>query len=409
MVFEGKTVFTVTARELYGAGIGSGDADSGGLSSVHTILIRDGVINATAAEHGAGIGSARADTGSTSSLDNIIIQGGVINAVGINEGAGIGSGYAHDESTTSHVGEILIEGGVLNVQGGTHGAGIGAGWANQYGDSSVQGITITGGSGVVVGGESAAGIGAGLTESTSRPVGSIVLSGGDYTVDGSVGVGASQTSQCGSIRFEGPSTNVSLACPSPNYCISGDQIVFGAVPVRIRTGRSLAWTTPSLTLSTGRDVWVEFEVTPATTYSLSTALFRFGEVRLGVSDAITLQVTSGASDASPVVRETTFDSHGLKGLMFSVPQAGDYSLMADGQLLCSPSSSVFTAGTSVTDIAYLAFCTTPTPLATPTAASTPLATPLATASDCFTVFRPIHMYRNVRIIFLMYTIHLTLW
>jgi hypothetical protein len=148
------------------------------LGAAGNIVIKGGIINATAANYAAAIGA-----GEGGSCQDITIQGGTVTAHAVFYGAGIGTGGNYYGPTSC--GNITITGGIVNAYGGAGGAGIGAGAAETYTNAVTCGdITITGGTVNAYGGKYGAGIGTGVRVKSygTRPTcGNITISGGTIT------------------------------------------------------------------------------------------------------------------------------------------------------------------------------------------------------------------------------------
>ena len=111
----------------YGAGIGGFNAAAG------TIVIHNGVINATGNRYSAGIGGADRKAGG-----NITIFGGKVTATGYSLAAGIGSGDWIGNKTSV---TCTIYGGEINATGSS-GAGIGGARCSTGGNVSIYGGSI---------------------------------------------------------------------------------------------------------------------------------------------------------------------------------------------------------------------------------------------------------------------------
>ena len=178
LTLSGEGTLNATSSTTNYACIGSQKQGAAG-----NIVIKGGIINATAASYAAAIGAGGGGT-----CQDITIQGGTVTAhAGEYHGAGIGTGDNYFGATAC--GNITITGGTVNAYGGDYyGAGIGAGGAEPYSNAVTCGdITITGGTVNAYGGQWAAGIGTGTRYSSSsssyqRPTcGNITISGGTIT------------------------------------------------------------------------------------------------------------------------------------------------------------------------------------------------------------------------------------
>lgn len=141
------------------------------------IVIKGGIINATAAGYAAAIGA-----GGSGTCQNITIEGGTVTARAGIFGAGIGTGDNFYGATAC--GNITITGGIVNAYGGAYGAGIGAGGSEEYNAITCGNITITGGTVNAYGGNYSAGIGTGIRSKyyySQTICGNITISGGTIT------------------------------------------------------------------------------------------------------------------------------------------------------------------------------------------------------------------------------------
>ena len=174
-----------TTLTLSGEGTLNATSSTGGYACIGSqqkgaagnIVIKGGIINATAANWAAAIGAGGGGT-----CQDITIQGGTVTAHTGDFGAGIGTGDNGWGPTSC--GDITITGGIVNAYGGTLGAGIGAGGSEYYNAVICGDITITGGTVNAYGGAYGAGIGTGIRYSNnySQPIcGNITISGGTIT------------------------------------------------------------------------------------------------------------------------------------------------------------------------------------------------------------------------------------
>ena len=161
-----------------GAGIGGGEK-----SSCSTITINGGIVTASVKGGGywnecnsAAIGNGGQNRGDrdydVTTVGTIVINGGSVNATGMWWGAGIGGG---DEMP---IASITINGGIVRAESDSS-AGIGNGGAGDGGT-----ITITGGTINAVS-ESACGIGGGYISDIEK----VVITGGDITATSDRGAG----------------------------------------------------------------------------------------------------------------------------------------------------------------------------------------------------------------------------
>ena len=172
-----------------GAGIGGGNKGSGG-----TVTIYGGTIEATGANYGAGIGSGDADSASKHG-GSLTVYGGNVTAKGGTDAAGIGGGEGASGAT------VEIWGGSVNATGGQYGAGIGSGdkdgTAGNGGSTTIHAGTVT-----AQGGSDSAGIGGGCDVSG----GSVTINGGTVTATGSgdgSGIGGGDCGTSGTIKIAG--------------------------------------------------------------------------------------------------------------------------------------------------------------------------------------------------------------
>jgi hypothetical protein len=156
LVFLNGTIFaraptsTLSSLDEGAAGIGCGQA-----ARVGSLTIWDGDITTIGSTGGAGIGSGLATSSGTSSVASVAVFGGTINASG-RGAASIGSGGAYHYAT-SHVASLTLYGGTISAE--TGGAAIGAGEGG-HGNSSVGTLSIFDGNITAVG-STGPGIGAG--------------------------------------------------------------------------------------------------------------------------------------------------------------------------------------------------------------------------------------------------------
>ena len=146
-----------------------------------------GILNATGPEESAGIGGV--DENGKEVAGTIIINNGVVNATagtGFGGAAGIGSAYGNG-------GTVTINGGEVTATGKNYGAGIGGGYNGKGGTVTINGgiVTATGGSGGEYIG-AGAGIGGGAIGNGGVVIingGTVTATGGDASSDG-IGKGA---------------------------------------------------------------------------------------------------------------------------------------------------------------------------------------------------------------------------
>ena len=173
LTLSGEGTLNATSGTITYACIGSQRQGAAG-----NIVIKGGIINATAANYAAAIGA-----GCAGSCQDITIQGGMVTARAVAFGAGIGTGDNKYGPTACR--DIKITGGIVYAYGGAGGAGIGAGAAQTYTNAvTCRDITITGGTVNAYGGIYGAGIGTGVKNTSSCPsptCGNITISGGTIT------------------------------------------------------------------------------------------------------------------------------------------------------------------------------------------------------------------------------------
>ena len=173
LTLSGEGTLYATSGTICYACIGSQQQGAAG-----NIVIKGGIINATAAGFAAAIGA-----GDGGSCQDITIQGGMVTTHTGDYGAGIGTGDNYYGATSCR--NITITGGTVNAYGGNYGAGIGAGgaYSNNYA-ITCRDITITGGTVNAYGGNYGAGIGTGIRVYSNGPFptcGNITISGGTIT------------------------------------------------------------------------------------------------------------------------------------------------------------------------------------------------------------------------------------
>ena len=153
-----------------GAGIGTG-SNSKNLPNVSagTVIIEDGVVNATGTENAAGIGGGQYVNGGT-----VNIFDGDVTAKGGECGAGIGGGEDRDG------GNVNIVGGTVRAEGGRYAAGIGGGEGGNQGNK----VTVSAGIVTATGGEKGAGIGGGQNYYGGGNGDEVEVNGGSLTATG---------------------------------------------------------------------------------------------------------------------------------------------------------------------------------------------------------------------------------
>jgi len=173
LTLSGEGTLNATSGTITYACIGSQRQGAAG-----NIVIKGGIINATAANYATAIGA-----GGGGSCQDITIQGGKVTAHAGSYSAGIGTGENYFGATAC--GNITITGGIVNAYGGGLGAGIGAGGSESKDNAVTCGdITITGGTVNAYGGQCGAGIGTGISNKFIYypPIcGNITISGGTIT------------------------------------------------------------------------------------------------------------------------------------------------------------------------------------------------------------------------------------
>lgn len=152
------------------AGIGGNNQKKGGF-----IIIRGGIITATAGVPGGNSGGAGIGGGYKCGVISVIISGGKITASGAKEGAGIGAGR---DGSSSY---IEISGGTVTAKGSSGGSGLGTGYkGSSSGTIVISGGTVTASSG------GSAGIG-GAASNIQISGGTVSASGNGYAIGGSSG------------------------------------------------------------------------------------------------------------------------------------------------------------------------------------------------------------------------------
>lgn len=158
------------SNECKSAAIGNGGQKRGGwdydVTTVGTIVINGGSVNATGMWWGAGIGG-----GDDMPIDTVTIHGGTVYAES-DSSAGIGNGGAGDGGT------ITITGGTVNAAS-EFACGIGGGYV-----SDIEHVTITGGD-ITATSDSGAGIGSCAFQTTAQ----VTISGGMVTATSNHGDG----------------------------------------------------------------------------------------------------------------------------------------------------------------------------------------------------------------------------
>jgi len=180
-----------------GAGIGGGNASSGGSIRINggtitaeghtgigggwngsggTINITGGSVTATG--NGAGIGGGNSNIiGATITGGNITISGGTVIATSHNA-AGIGGGSTGEMVTNNSGGTITISGGNITAIGNSDGAGIGGGRYGSGGTINISGGTINASATYYYGGAQGAWSGAGIGGGAGGAGGTIRITGG---------------------------------------------------------------------------------------------------------------------------------------------------------------------------------------------------------------------------------------
>ena len=140
ITISGSAQVTANGGNNGAAGIGCGNESCCG-----TITICGSAqVTANGSGYGAGIGSGYANS-TISTCGTITISGSAqVTANGGKYGAGIGSGYAQG-GYASTCGDILISGGTVEATGGENAVGIGSGQGGNSGKSECGDITITSG------------------------------------------------------------------------------------------------------------------------------------------------------------------------------------------------------------------------------------------------------------------------
>lgn len=198
---QGRTEGTLVAvGGRGGAGIGSGEAESGN-SVTSNILIEGATITATGGGGAPGIGSGRALAGMSAAV-LVKISGGTVVAEGVGKNAahaaGIGSGHARNTVAKG----IEISGGTVTATGGRNGtaAGIGSGHGSET--SLADGIVVSGGEVNAFASNGAAGIGSGSSGNGETCATNIAVSGGKVLATGRdsaynvVGIGSGIGATC---------------------------------------------------------------------------------------------------------------------------------------------------------------------------------------------------------------------
>ena len=183
-------------------------------------LSGEGTLNATSSDiNYACIGSQR-----QGAAGNIVIKGGIINATAADGAAAIGAGNGGSCQ------DITIQGGTVTAHTtGDYCAGIGTG-ANGWGPTSCRDITITGGIVNAYGGQYGSGIGTGIRVYNNGPFptcGNITISGG--TITATKGANATWDVGAGFVNYGVVSGTVSVTVTVKDKN-GNDASIYGVAP-----------------------------------------------------------------------------------------------------------------------------------------------------------------------------------
>ena len=151
-------IINATGSDYGAAGLGGGNGGSGGI-----IDINDGIVTATGGQGAAGLGGGNGGSGGI-----VTIHGGTVISTGGISAAGVGGGDGGSG------GIININDGTVTATGGLFGAGLGGGENGSGGAIYISGGTVT-----ATGGNGGAGLGGGENGSG----GAIYISGGKVTAN----------------------------------------------------------------------------------------------------------------------------------------------------------------------------------------------------------------------------------
>ncbi|MBS7007985.1 MAG: InlB B-repeat-containing protein [Anaerostipes sp.] len=176
--------------------------------------------------HTTAIGSSseKASQDNETGFSNLVIRGGIITATAGDHNCAIGSSCNSYNANRGYTKNITISGGIVNAKGGTACAAIGSG---AY--TPADGIYITGGTVYAEGGADSPGIGSGGLKADISPVGTVkldvsnvVISGGDTVV---VAVGDMATNMpgigCGTSPNDQPKGVAKNITASPDFGYQG--------------------------------------------------------------------------------------------------------------------------------------------------------------------------------------------
>jgi hypothetical protein len=120
--------------------IGAGYAHDG-TSIIRSLTIGYSTVNASSFANGCGIGTGYAESGGISSIDNLTIVDSTVAATGLSYCSGIGTGYAHNG--TSSILSLTIWHSTVNASTIANGSGIGTGYSESGGRSTIVNLTIS--------------------------------------------------------------------------------------------------------------------------------------------------------------------------------------------------------------------------------------------------------------------------
>jgi hypothetical protein len=271
-----------------GAGIGTGTMSGTGeesesRSSIGFLLIAESHIHASSTYHGAGIGSAGGEMGGISEIDSLAILNSTVFARGGEHGAGIGtgtmSGTGEESESRSSIGFLLIAESHVHASTTDLGAGIGTGFSQGL-VMEIDNITIINSTVVAQGADGGSGIGTGVVQDLQQAViGTIVISNSRLTA--TIGSGSSG-GEVGCVKFIG---NCFVECQGSEGPpdIRASSILIATASLAIVTDRTpLFDTTPvtsgcvDLTIGYHRKTVNGSELLP----SVNGAFFHIGDVNV---------------------------------------------------------------------------------------------------------------------------------
>jgi hypothetical protein len=219
--------------------------------------------------------------------------------------------------------EIVFNNGFFSANA-TNGAGIGSG-SGFAGTSTVGQIVFNSGS-FSVSASNGAGIGPAYGPTANRTwIDYVKIAGGEFVFDGSAGIDSISLSLA----------NASLDCSriSSTSCIRGRNIAFTAGPLIVRTPVSNFVEFGSAAFAGNPELLIEYSATSVPESLTGLPMIHIGQLEFPFPSIYKLYVCN---------RSFTIDSSQVRGIGFSVPSLGNYSLLYE-------SSSPFTTGALVHD------------------------------------------------------------